>query len=69
MELLKHAIRAGAWILLRIFMFNYTNTKGCSVDVTLFYLFCSKMQGLATADLAHGNRELSLRFVADRKFV
>jgi hypothetical protein len=43
----------------------------CSIDVTLpyFVLFCSKMQGLATADLAHGNRELSLHFVADRKFV
>ena len=45
--------------------------KCCSVDVTLFcfVLFCSKMQGLATADLARGNRELSLHLVADRKFV
>jgi hypothetical protein len=51
--------------------FLTANWKYCSVDATLLYfaLFCSKMQGLATADLAHGNRELSLYLVADRKFV
>jgi hypothetical protein len=27
------------------------------------------MQGLATADLVHGNREMSLYLVADQKFV
>lgn len=44
--------------------------ESCSVDVTLFYfVVCSKMQGLATADLAHGNRELSSHLVADRKLV
>jgi hypothetical protein len=46
------------------------------VDITLFcflfYLFifyCFKMEGLATADLVHGNREMSLHFVAGQKFV
>jgi hypothetical protein len=37
------------------------------VRCTLFSFFYGfEMQGLATADLMHGNREMSLRFVADR---
>jgi hypothetical protein len=50
-------------------------SRGRSGDVVTmwcicyFVLFCVKMQGLATADLAHGNWELSLHLVAERKFV
>jgi len=36
-----------------------------SADVLIFFLCDFEKQGLATADLVHGNREMSLHFVAD----
>ena len=42
----------------------------CIVDIILFPSFYGfEQQGLATADLVHGNREESMRSVADRMFI
>jgi len=41
----------------------------CSANIIFIPFFVHEMQGLATADLVHGNQEIIWHFVADRKLV